>query len=184
MSAAAKHPNDAFAELGLSEDATSRLRSRAQEWRPPYSPRTPKTRRDRAQQPPEGHRPWPHHLRPVPGGQSMTYRQPIMGVRAPACLPEPRGHRHKGVHRGSRGRNRPAVAALLHGCHASAWAAGTTRHSRKGTQRPWALSWRPVASESRWSQPRTRTPAGRRGRASRLGLRSAEDAIAGRGTSQ
>lgn len=33
MSAAAEHPNDAFAELGLSEEATSRLRSKVQEWR-------------------------------------------------------------------------------------------------------------------------------------------------------
>jgi hypothetical protein len=33
MNAAAEHPNDAFAELGLSEEATSRLRSEAQEWR-------------------------------------------------------------------------------------------------------------------------------------------------------
>jgi len=33
MSAAAEHPNDAFAELGLSEEATKRLRSKAHEWR-------------------------------------------------------------------------------------------------------------------------------------------------------
>lgn len=33
MSAAAGHPNGAFAELGLSEEATSRLRSKIQEWR-------------------------------------------------------------------------------------------------------------------------------------------------------
>lgn len=33
MNAAAEHPNDAFAELGLSEEATNRLRSKVLEWR-------------------------------------------------------------------------------------------------------------------------------------------------------
>lgn len=33
MSAAAEHPNDSFAELGLTEEATTRLRSKANEWR-------------------------------------------------------------------------------------------------------------------------------------------------------
>lgn len=33
MNAAAAHPDDAFAELGLSGEATTRLRSRAHEWR-------------------------------------------------------------------------------------------------------------------------------------------------------
>jgi Nucleotidyl transferase AbiEii toxin, Type IV TA system len=33
MNAATRHPNEAFAELGLSEDATNRLRSKAHEWR-------------------------------------------------------------------------------------------------------------------------------------------------------
>jgi hypothetical protein len=33
MNAATEHPNDAYAELGLSEEATNRLRSKAHEWR-------------------------------------------------------------------------------------------------------------------------------------------------------
>lgn len=33
MNAATGHPNEAFAELGLSEEATNRLRSKAHEWR-------------------------------------------------------------------------------------------------------------------------------------------------------
>ncbi|WP_310528953.1 nucleotidyl transferase AbiEii/AbiGii toxin family protein, partial [Nocardioides sp.] len=33
MNAATEHPDDSFAELGLSQEATNRLRSKAQEWR-------------------------------------------------------------------------------------------------------------------------------------------------------